>query len=698
MNRGTRRTVLAIASLALIACGDPGGLSDARRPAALQLAVAPTKLVVVSGDSQHVGITQENPLPVVVQVSDGSGPLAGVTVDFGPLGTNPGASVSAAHVVTDAAGLAATRWHQGQVAGVQSLGVQVGDILSTLAFAIVAPGPPAKLRASVEDPHLTTADSSRTYLYASVTDQYDNPVDRVPVTFVVDSGGGSLQSLNADTTRNGGATRLWWLGPLARRNVAHAEAAGMVSLPAVTVGVIGGFRILQGDSQRTRPNQAVPAPIRVQATNVQGKLLGAGFPLFFWAITPTGALALVDSAVTDPSGQASTVSPWILGPTEGWYRLLAQAEYEGPFTTIYAFAVAPRPERIVVRTGAGAHGAAGNFLALRPEVEVRDSAGFPMAGQPVFFETIGPAGDARGYLAQRTDSLGRARIPGWRLSGVPGTNQVRVTTPGLPPAPITLTATGDSLADRRFEITTRFDGVFPIATAPSVADAAREWGQAILGDLPDIAVDLPADPGRCHPAVHTLIDDLLVYIHVASIDGPNGTTATSRVCRFRPGSTLPLIVQIEIDHDDLGLIDDRPGGLPLFFRHMLGHALGIGTTWPVRRDLADSLHLTFSGASATSAYNWLRWTPGTALDPAEAVPLGLGADWIHWAGSLPDVMNGTPAFGSPIGALSLAALRDLGYAVDDSHQRSFQTPAAAGPLPGWGDRPYHSPRRRGALP
>ena len=694
----TGRPLAIVFLMALAACGDPVTVGGGLRPLAQRSTATANKIVIVSGDSQHVTVTQENPLPIVVQVSDSAGPLAGVTVEFAPEGNNPGASVSAAHVVTDANGRASTRWHQGQWAGLRDLGAQVGNLVSVVAYSLVSPGPPAKVLARSENPHLTTADSARTYLYAAVTDQYDNPIDGVGVTFVVDSGGGRLTSLGPpDTTaRGGGAARLWWLGPLARRNVAHVEAAGIVSGPAITIGVIGGFTILQGDSQRTRPNKPVPGPIRVQATNVEGKHLGAGFPLYFEAVTPFGGLDLIETALTDAAGQATLSAPWVLGPTEGWYRLFAQAEYDGPYTTIHAFALAPRPERIVVRSGAAIHGSAGNFPASRPEVEVLDSAGAPMPNQPVFVETVGSTGEARGYQAQRTDSLGRARIPGWRLAGVPGPNQIRITTPGLPPAPLLITATGDSLPDHRFTLSTRFDGVFPIWTAPALTDAVREWEQAVLGDLPDVAVDLPADPGHCHPAVRTTIDDILVYVHFATIDGANGTTATTRVCRYRAGSTIPLIVQITIDHDDLGQIDNRPGGFPAFFRHMLGHALGIGTTWPQRPDLADSLQARFVGASAVSAFNWLKWTPNTGADPVDGVPLGLGSDWIHWANLITDVMTGVPAFGNAIGAVSLAALRDLGYTVDDAYQRATGPAGVAGALGSWGDRAYQAPRRRRA--
>ncbi len=627
----------------------------------------------------------------MVQVSDAVGPVAGVTVDFSPEGDNPEASATPAHVVTDANGRASTRWRQGQWAGVRYLGAQVGDIVSTAAIAIVGPGPPAKVRAEPDNPHLVTADSARTYLFARVTDQFDNGITGVAVTFVVDSGGGRLTSLGPpDTTVGGAAARAWWLGPLARRNVAHVEAAGLVSPPAVTVGVIGGFTILQGDSQRTRPGKAVPGPIRVQATNADGKLLGPGFPLYFKALSVFGGLDLVDSAITDQTGQATLGMPWVLGPTEGWYRLYAQAEYEGPFTIVSAFALAPRPERIVIRSGGSLRGTAGNFLPARPEVAVLDSSGVPMPDQPIFVETVGPAGEARGFRAQRTDSLGFARIPTWRLSGVPGQNQIKVTTPGLPPAPLLITAVGDSGTDRRFDLTTRFDGVFPLWIAPDLADAGREWEHAVTGDLPDVPVDLAADSDRCHPAVRTTIDDILVFVQVVSMDGPGRATATSRICRYRAGGTIPLIAQIVIDHDDIVALDDRPGGLPIFFRHMLGHALGIGTSWATRPDLADSARARFRGASATSAFNWLRWLPDSDQEPLDWVRLGAEGDWIHWDDTILDVMTGTPTFGSAIGPVSVAALRDLGFTVDDTHRRGESGSPTIG-FGRWGDRLWRAP-------
>jgi hypothetical protein len=688
----TARVGAAVGWLALAAgCADSVTVAPRDR-AERALSAAPTGLRIVSGDFQHVGVTEEAPLPIVVEVFDGSGPLSGIRIDFYPSTGHPEESVSNPHPISDANGRVSTRWTMGHWAGERLLGIQYADLISIVATAIVSPGPPAKVVAGGQLERFLLADSARSYLFASVVDQYDNAITGRKVTFVVDSGGGSLQLLStSDTTGTPGLSSLWRFGPTARRQVAHVEAAGLASSPAIAIGTIGTFVVVSGDSQRTRPSKPVPNPPVLRATNVEGKTLGAGFPVYFYRLIDF-SFDFLDSARTDVDGLVSPTVPWVMGPNEGWNTLVVQGELEESQVRLAAFGLAPRPEKILLRSGANLSGTIGNFLPARPEVVVLDSAGQPLPGQPFLAEVIGPNGQSRSFSLQRSDSSGLVRVPSWRL-GFPGLNQLRLSTPGLPPAPIMISARADTLPQPAFSLTTRFDGVFPLWLVPDLQGAVREWERAVVGDLPDVSLSLPADPAGCNPAFSGVIDDLLVFIRFASIDGPGGITATSRVCRFRGSGAIPLVSQILFDYDDLVVLD-QGFGLAEVFRHMLGHALGIGAGWRQRPDLADSATSRYLGPSAISAFNWIRWRPGEAQEAADSVPLD-PSGWIHWsAAAFPDIMAAVQDPRSVITPLTIAALRDLGYQVDDSRGHEVFLPGGSFGAVRWRDLPARATHRR----
>ncbi|MFN0177945.1 MAG: hypothetical protein ACKVZ0_04030 [Gemmatimonadales bacterium] len=509
---------------------------------------------------------------------------------------------------------------------------------------------------------------ARTEVLVAAKDSASNDLSGFKATFVVDSGGGSFVQLPVpDTTRTDSYIfAVWRLSDTARRNVAHVEVGGVRSRNLEVLGGVGRLAIVGGNLQRARPGQPVSAPIVVKASTTRGVDLGAGFPVIFRALDSTGAAKSSDTTRTEADGLATLPAAWVLEVKPGVNTMLVLGESNDTLARITAEGVPPKPASIALAPGPVSVGVVGGFPLTRPEIIVFDSAGQPMPNQPIMAEAIGPFGLTRSFVRHRTDSTGRARIATWRLGGAPGDNRLRVSTPGLPPAPIVLTAAADSLPTKGFSLETRLWGVMPLWVVGRLVDAVRPWERIIIGDLPDSTVSLPAAPNGCHPAIHGRIDDVVVYVRVATIDGPGGDIGHYRYCHLRSNG-LPLISQVVLDHDDLAPIDNGVG-LVRSLTHFLGHALGFGTLWSRRPDLVNPVSLRFNGPMAVQAVNWLRWTPTTDSLPLDWVPLGDGispATWGHWSDQVaPDIMAGLLFPNSSISVVTAAAMRDLGYVVD----------------------------------
>jgi uncharacterized protein (TIGR03437 family) len=100
--------------------------------------VTPPVLSIVSGNNQSAPANTALPNPLVVAVTQGGSPLAGVTVTFSPAN----ASANPSSVRTDASGRAQTTVTLGATVGTATIGVSVAGATSVVFTATVqAPGP-----------------------------------------------------------------------------------------------------------------------------------------------------------------------------------------------------------------------------------------------------------------------------------------------------------------------------------------------------------------------------------------------------------------------------------------------------------------------------------------------------------------------------------------------------------------------------
>ena len=229
-----------------------------------------------------------------------------------------------------------------------------------------------------------------------------------------------------------------------------------------------------------------------------------------------------------------------------------------------------------------------------------------------------------------------------------------------------------------YEITLRFVGNPLPHHRSAVQDAALLWQRVITGDIPPLAVT-PAN-GGCGSGTqgqNETIDDILIWMKIQSIDGPNGVLGQGGPCALRAASGLPAVGLMILDSADMAH--------PVMRRviiHEMGHALGFGTVWGNRGLLVGGggTDPTFSGSQALTQFNAAGGTgSGGAKVPVENTG-GPGTQDAHWREAVfgNEVMTGfINGSGDPLSRVTVASMGDLGYTVSLANAESYSLPPLA---------------------
>jgi adhesin/invasin len=114
-------------------------------------------------------------------------------------------------------------------------------------------------------------------------------------------------------------------------------------------------------------------------------------------------------------------------------------------------AIDPNAGTLAVSAGNGQSAAAGTAVAVPPSVKVTDAGGAPVAGVPVTFSVQAGGGSVSDpadlgvtgpSTVAITDADGIARVGGWTLGTVAGSNALNAHATGLNGSPLIFTATG----------------------------------------------------------------------------------------------------------------------------------------------------------------------------------------------------------------------------------------------------------------
>ncbi len=311
----------------------------------------------------------------------------------------------------------------------------------------------------------------------------------------------------------------------------------------------------------------------------------------------------------------------------------------------------------------------GNIVG-QTTVRVVDASGLPVPGVRVSFRVPAPGALIR--TSAVSDQEGHASAGGWRLGPEPGIQRLVAESGELSS---TLAMDAREPPASAFNIQIRFIDSSRISTENrmAVAAAVNRWEAMILGDLPTVTLAGGLSSG-C-PSVPDLrglqVDDILLLVWFGTI---NGAAAATNLCLRRPGSGLPAVAFIRIDEKNANALD----GVESEMAHEIGHALGIGTIWESL--LVDwNGNLRFSGPNAGAAW---RFASG-ASDPFAdlGVPVqqigGAAVARAHWREDALRAELLTPFVDpgrQPLSAITVAALRDLGYVVDDRRAEPFVLP------------------------
>lgn len=225
--------------------------------------------------------------------------------------------------------------------------------------------------------------------------------------------------------------------------------------------------------------------------------------------------------------------------------------------------------------------------------------------------------------------------------------------------------------------------VVPIPTSlvPNVNAALARWDAVLTGDLPSgqIATNTfgSSSCGGFGQLVNgASLDDIIVMINIAEIDGPGKVLGRAGPCGLRSGSDLPFVGVLTLDSEDLEPLAGTEAATDLIV-HEIGHILGFGSLWDHFGLVsgADTSSPRFTGPAAVEEYQ--------ALGGAGDVPLetegGTGTALGHWSEAEFDreLMTGfaeRPGTEQPLSRVSVASLADLGYAVDLSAADDYALP------------------------
>lgn len=656
-----------------------------------------TELVLLGGGSQ-VGAAGE-PLPEAIQVvaRDRRGnPATGTDLEFSV--QQGGGSFSPPMVTTNNQGQASSLWTLGTTAGfIQVARVRTGpEGVSLTALATSVAGAPSRIELLGGDGQ--AAPRGRPLpreLAVRVVDRFDNPVPQAQVSFAAVSGGGTFVPAVASAGTDGVATSTWTLGPERGAQGAQVTAganATPLSASAVAVAVPAALVPVAGNDQTAAAGTPVPILPRVRVEDDDGAPV-AGLTVVFTAAEGDGSVGGAD-AITDESGVA-TVGSWRLGNLAGGNRLRVEVD-ELPPVEFTATGVPGAPAALERIAGSAQSGPPGARLPSPLRLRVADAFGNGIEGISIRFATqpgngnVGPQTPVTGADGSVTTN--------WTLGATEGTQVARAASLGPTLNEVLFVAAAVSgVTPSAFSIEVRY--VEPVADQDqeiAVEAAAARWASLIVGDVPDIPAQAPANfCGVGERALNEVIDDLVIYVRLAPIDGVGQILGSAGPCAVRriDGVTVPIpaLGVINLDSDDLARLDEST--LQSLVLHEMGHVLGIGSLWRLQGLLqspslpsSPGVDTHFSGPAAIQAFDALGGTAYTGLKvPVENAQGGQGTRDSHWREGVlrSELMTGFLGQGTnPLSRITTGSLQDLGYTVDETLVDSYLLPTNVPGAPG----------------
>ncbi|MGB3800101.1 MAG: leishmanolysin-related zinc metalloendopeptidase [Lewinella sp.] len=215
----------------------------------------------------------------------------------------------------------------------------------------------------------------------------------------------------------------------------------------------------------------------------------------------------------------------------------------------------------------------------------------------------------------------------------------------------------------RFNITLKF--IVPVTDEQEQVfnDAAGRWERIIIKDVPSFTGTIPSAFEGFPPAIDGTVDDILIEVALAPIDGAGGILGQAGPRFVRTEDNLTLSGVMFFDVADLAFLDEL-GLFEEVIIHEMGHVLGVGTLWnfggrSLREFNSEGLPY-FDGRQANVFWNA---EGGTYELPIED-QFGPGTQFSHWKEATlnNELMTGFLNLGeNPLSRITAGSMRDLGY-------------------------------------
>ncbi len=167
----------------------------------------------------------------------------------------------------------------------------------------------------------------RTPIVLRVMGSDGNPMAKIPVSFNVLAGGGSVDPATATSDANGEVKARWTLGPESQAQTLAGSAPGIDPVTLTAFGVLPSDLIIaQGNNQTGKASTALPVQLVLRVVGANNvPIPGQTVAL---AITSGGGSLSPQSAVTNALGEVTI--RWTLGPQQGLQTAMATAGAVGP--------------------------------------------------------------------------------------------------------------------------------------------------------------------------------------------------------------------------------------------------------------------------------------------------------------------------------------------------------------------------------
>ena len=408
-------------------------------------------------------------------------------------------------------------------------------------------------------------------------------------------------------------------------------------------------------AQATVGTAVSPAPT-FAARDASGSVV-SGLPV---TITVTEGGGTITGAPRTTTAGETSVGTWTLGQRAGRNALSVRVGSLPPLEIVIA-GVPDIPNVIMAVQGDGQAALAGDELPQPLAVQVADRFANGIPGREVSFSVV--AGD--GVLSATTlttDAGGIAGTVRWRLGHLGGAQRIQAVSGAL-------TTTFNAGISTDYTLDLRFVGAPPDANVQAAFQAAVARIRAtVIGDLPDVLLQ-GFDVSRCGvigAPLSEVVDDVIIFATVTSIDGPGKILGSAGPCLTRTQSGFAVIGIMRFDIDDLGVLTNS-GRIGAVILHEMLHVIGVGTLWR-NKDLlfgSGTQDPRFSGA--LGALRCLD-SGGTVACGDSRVPVentgGTGTIEAHWRESVFDAELMTSIAeqnpNMPFSAITVASLEDLG--------------------------------------